>query len=50
MREAKIAVLPGAKTKMWTYGGSFPGPTIRRPAGEPTLVTFGTSCRRRRAN
>ena len=25
---------------MWTYGGSFPGPTIRRPAGEPTEVTF----------
>ena len=40
MREAKVAVLPGRKTKMWTYGGSFPGPTIRRPAGEPTEVTF----------
>ena len=25
---------------MWTYGGTFPGPTIRRPAGEPTEVTF----------
>jgi FtsP/CotA-like multicopper oxidase with cupredoxin domain len=25
---------------MWTYGGSFPGPTIRRPAGQPTEVTF----------
>ena len=25
---------------MWTYGGTFPGPTIRRPAGEPTQVTF----------
>jgi FtsP/CotA-like multicopper oxidase with cupredoxin domain len=40
MREAKVAALPGRKTKMWTYGGSFPGPTIRRPAGEPTEVTF----------
>jgi FtsP/CotA-like multicopper oxidase with cupredoxin domain len=40
MREAKLAVLPGRKTKMWTYGGTFPGPTIRRPAGEPTEVTF----------
>ena len=40
MREARIPVLPGQKTKMWTYGGSFPGPTIRRPAGEPTEVTF----------
>ncbi len=25
---------------MWTYGGSFPGPTIRRPAGQRTEVTF----------
>ncbi len=40
MREAKVAALPGRKTKMWTYGGSFPGPTIRRPAGEATEITF----------
>jgi spore coat protein A, manganese oxidase len=40
MREAKVAVLPGSKTKMWTYGGTFPGPTIRRPAGQRTEVTF----------
>jgi len=40
MREAKVAVVPGRKTKMWTYGGTFPGPTIRRPAGQPTEVTF----------
>lgn len=40
MRQAKVAVLQGDKTKMWTYGGTFPGPTIRRPAGEPTEVTF----------
>ena len=38
--EAEIAVLPGAKTRMWTYGGDFPGPTIRRPTGETTRVTF----------
>ena len=25
---------------MWTYGGTFPGPTIRRPAGHRTEVTF----------
>lgn len=36
----RVRVLPGRKTKMWTYGGAFPGPTIRRPAGEPTSVTF----------
>ena len=40
MRQARIGILPGPKTKMWTYGGSFPGPTIRRPSGQPTEVTF----------
>jgi spore coat protein A len=25
---------------MWTYGGTFPGPTVRRPAGHRTEVTF----------
>lgn len=40
MKQAEISVLPGRKTRMWTYGGSFPGPTIRRPAGEATEVTF----------
>ena len=40
MREAQVGILPGRKTKMWTYGGTFPGPTIRRPSGQPTEVTF----------
>ena len=40
MREASVAILPGRRTRMWTYGGSFPGPTIRRPAGHVTRVTF----------
>jgi len=40
MRQAKVAVVPGRKTRMWTYGGTFPGPTIRRPAGQATEVTF----------
>jgi spore coat protein A, manganese oxidase len=40
IREAAVQVLPGAKTRMWTYGGSFPGPTIRRRAGQRTRVTF----------
>ena len=30
----------GPKTWMWTYGGSYPGPTIVRPAGQDTKVTF----------
>ena len=40
MVETEVAVLPGRKTRMWTYGGDFPGPTIRRPVGETTLATF----------
>ena len=40
MRAADVAILPGRKTRMWTYGGSFPGPTIRRPAGAVTRVRF----------
>jgi spore coat protein A, manganese oxidase len=40
IREAEVQILPGAPTRMWTYGGSFPGPTIRRPAGHRTEVTF----------
>jgi spore coat protein A, manganese oxidase len=40
VREAELQILPGRRTKMWTYGGSFPGPTIRRPAGHRTEVTF----------
>jgi FtsP/CotA-like multicopper oxidase with cupredoxin domain len=40
IREAQIPIMPGPRTPMWTYGGSFPGPTIRRPAGQRTRVTF----------
>ena len=40
MVSKRLQLLPGRKTKMWTYNGTFPGPTIRRPAGEPTEVTF----------
>jgi len=40
IREAEAQILPGAKTRLWTYGGTFPGPTIRRRAGRRTRVTF----------
>ena len=30
----------GPKTRMWTYNGTFPGPTIKRPTGSLTKVTF----------
>ena len=41
MRRADVRVMPhGPKTRMWTYGGTFPGPTIKRPTGSSTQVTF----------
>ncbi len=40
IKKARVQFLDGPKTDMWTYGGSFPGPTIRRPSGEETSVTF----------
>jgi spore coat protein A len=40
IREAEAQILPGRKTKLWTYGGTFPGPTVRRRAGQRTEVTF----------
>ena len=41
MKRAQVRVMPtGPKTWMWTYGGSFPGPTIKRPTGSLTKVTF----------
>jgi FtsP/CotA-like multicopper oxidase with cupredoxin domain len=41
IKPAWVRVLPtGPLTYMWTYGGSYPGPTIMRPAGHLTRVTF----------
>ena len=41
MRKAKVRIMPtGPKTRMWTYNGTFPGPTIKRPTGSLTKVTF----------
>ena len=39
-RKADVPILPGAPTSMWTYNGTFPGPTIRRPTGVPTRLTL----------
>jgi spore coat protein A, manganese oxidase len=40
-KAANVRVMPhGPKTRMWTFGGSFPGPTIRRPSGHKTKVTY----------
>jgi spore coat protein A len=40
IREAEQQILPGRRTRLWTFGGSFPGPTVRRRAGRRTRVTF----------
>jgi hypothetical protein len=34
IEEACIQILPGPCTNMWTYGGTYPGVTIRRPTGQ----------------
>ena len=38
--QTAVQILPGAATRMWTYNGTFPGPTIRRPTGATTRVTL----------
>jgi FtsP/CotA-like multicopper oxidase with cupredoxin domain len=44
MREADVQIMPtGPPTRMWTYNGIFPGPTIRRPSGQTTRITFRNS-------
>lgn len=47
-RAAKVQMLPsGPKTPLWTFGGTYPGPTIRRPAGRFTQVTVVNDLPRR---
>ncbi|MGI5493320.1 multicopper oxidase family protein [Microtetraspora malaysiensis] len=38
-REARAEILPGVKTPLWTYEGTFPGPTIESRRGRPVTVT-----------
>jgi spore coat protein A len=38
-RETRAEILPGVTTPLWTYGGSFPGPTIESRRGRPVTVT-----------
>jgi spore coat protein A len=35
---AKAEILPGLKTEVWGYEGSFPGPTIESRSGRTTIV------------
>ncbi|MEU4726155.1 multicopper oxidase family protein [Nonomuraea dietziae] len=38
-REASAEILPGVRTPLWTYEGTFPGPTIESRRGRPITVT-----------
>jgi FtsP/CotA-like multicopper oxidase with cupredoxin domain len=40
IERARISVMPGRPTTMWTYGGVFPGPTILARSGRPVRVRF----------
>jgi spore coat protein A len=40
IEEACLQILPGDCTNLWTFGGTFPGVTIKRPTGETTNVSF----------
>ena len=38
-RETRAEVLPGVSTLLWTYGGTFPGPTIESRRGRPLTIS-----------
>ncbi|MER6300725.1 multicopper oxidase family protein [Kitasatospora sp. NPDC001539] len=38
-RQVTAEILPGVRTPLWTYGGTFPGPTIEARRGRPVIVT-----------
>ncbi len=41
IKRTAVRIFPtGPKTTMWAFGGSYPGPTIERPAGHDTKITF----------
>ncbi|MFC5187801.1 multicopper oxidase family protein [Actinomadura harenae] len=37
-RETTAEILPGVRTPLWTYDGTFPGPTIEARRGRPVIV------------
>ena len=40
MREASVQLAPGQATRMWTFDGTFPGPTIRAQSGQALKVRY----------
>lgn len=45
MREADLQILPGRKTRVFTYNGFLPGPTILAIRNRPAAVTFHNGLR-----
>jgi FtsP/CotA-like multicopper oxidase with cupredoxin domain len=39
-RLARLPILPGERTPMWTFGGTFPGPTLILRSGRTARVRF----------
>ncbi|MBV2156509.1 multicopper oxidase family protein [Kitasatospora sp. SUK 42] len=37
-RVASVEILPGVRTEAWTYGGTFPGPTVVTRSGRAAMV------------
>ncbi|MCK6575440.1 multicopper oxidase family protein [Myxococcota bacterium] len=37
-READVELLPGVKTRVWTYGGTLPGPLIEANVGDRVII------------
>ena len=44
-RETVTEILPGMRTRIWGYNGSFPGPTIEAQHGRTTVVTYTNQLR-----
>ena len=40
LRKAFVELLPGIRTEIWGYNGTFPGPTIEAQRGRTTVVTY----------
>lgn len=40
MREASVQLVPGQTTRMWTFDGTFPGPTIRAQSGQTLRIQY----------
>ena len=48
MKQVGVRVMPtGPLTTMWTYGGTYPGPTIGGPPAKTPRSPSSTTCRRR---